>query len=558
MIEPLHTPDQNVENKDNPVPQQSKTKSHSNSHLPITEESLLVDLQTCSGKIKLIRENDLTILSQGEVAIEIWKFKFVSPRKNTQLPYLKLQGLYLDGILSLMTTQGYFKRYAGSKYIFIREEENIIEEVLPCHMKDKVHDSVKTDLSLMRVSYQGTTLSVTPEERSELFLKQSHLAFNESFLGHLPNHSKEILRDDESATRFFFSNQVLQVSKTDIAQVPYHELDGKCIWRSQIIPYAYAGIQNYEEAQFAKFVRNICGREEDRINAYRSAVGYLISNFTPVGKGKAILLYDEAITDTDTPQGGTGKGITIQALNQVRKVCTIDGKKFRGTGQFSFQSVKQDTQIVAIDDVNPKFSIDRLNSGITEGLVVEGKFRDEYQFCAAESPKMVISSNTVLPFEGTTRKRRQFSLEFSDYYSSKIKSGTEEPILEEHGGRFFTDDWDEREWNHFYFYMIVCAQLYLSKGLITYQSRNLHHNRLKQTTTPEFYEWVISQSFTTDQKYNTKEQFNIFLTENSLTGQEFTQRTFSECIKKYADLILKATCHTKSSNGHRYFWFSSR
>src|SRR5690625_7176873 len=99
---------------------------------------------------------------------------------------------------------------------------------------------------------------------------------------------------------------------------------------------------------------------------------------------------------------------------------------------------------------------------------IEQKHRDEFFISAEDSPKIVIASNTVLANEGTTNKRRQFIIEFSDHYSRHIKNGTEEPIRDEHGCMLCTDDWDEAEWKKFDTCMIRCGKSYLIEYMLRY------------------------------------------------------------------------------------------
>ena len=41
----------------------------------------------------------------------------------------------------------------------------------------------------------------------------------------------------------------------------------------------------------------------------------------------AVILNDEVISDN--PEGGTGKGLFMNALSQMKKLVVIDGKAFR-------------------------------------------------------------------------------------------------------------------------------------------------------------------------------------------------------------------------------------
>src|SRR5690625_6092249 len=124
---------------------------------------------------------------------------------------------------------------------------------------------------------------------------------------------------------------------------------------------------------------------------------------------------------------------------------------------------------------------------------IEQKHRDEFFISAEDSPKIVIASNNVSANERTSIKRRQVIIEYSDQYSRHIKNGTEEPIRDEHGCMFFTDDWDEAEWKKFDTFMIRCVQSYLLEGLQPYEFKNLKRNQLLQNTSEDFDEWADNQ-----------------------------------------------------------------
>ena len=200
--------------------------------------------------------------------------------------------------------------------------------------------------------------------------------------------------------------------------------------------------------------------------------------------------------------------------------------------------------------------IDRFNSISTDGFNAEKKFKDSIFIPPEASPKILICSNIILDCSGTTRKRRQFIIELSDYYSSKIGTGVEEPIVAEHGCRFFTDEWDDGEYNRFYWYMIDCIQLYLDKGLIPVPSINMIDNRLRQIMGEDFFKWVMSKEFKPDEDYNTKELFGEYKGLFEDGNSKFTQRTFSNNLRKYVNHKgLNIEFFTKSINSQKTSFF---
>ena len=59
----------------------------------------------------------------------------------------------------------------------------------------------------------------------------------------------------------------------------------------------------------------------------RSTIGYMLHAYKNLSYCPAIILNDEVISDN--PEGGTGKGLFINALSQMKKkLVVIDGKAF--------------------------------------------------------------------------------------------------------------------------------------------------------------------------------------------------------------------------------------
>jgi hypothetical protein len=279
----------------------------------------------------------------------------------------------------------------------------------------------------------------------------------------------------------------------------------------------------------------------------------MLHNYNAPEKGQAIILYDEVITDLSKPQGGTGKGVFAKALSLASEMVKIDGKKFDEDDRFCFQLVCDSTQIVFFDDVKTKLGFDRFNSMLTDGWNIEKKNKDEFRIKPEDSPKVLMSSNSILECEGTTRKRRQSILEFSNHYSKHIVKGNEAPIQEIHGCIFFSSDWDEEEWRIFYSFLIQCICEFMKNGLAYYEPKNVKPNRLRQVTSDDFAEWISEQTFELDYIYETKPYFENFLA--TYPDDKFNQRRFSSFLKKYAainDWILK---HPPASSGKTFFKF---
>ncbi|MBK9542596.1 MAG: hypothetical protein IPO49_09815 [Bacteroidetes bacterium] len=192
---------------------------------------------------------------------------------------------------------------------------------------------------------------------------------------------------------------------------------------------------------------------------------------------------------------------------------------------------------------------------MTDGWSIEKKHKQQMFIKPKESPKMIITSNSIVKGEGTTNKRRQHPIEFSDHYQKQIKLGNEEPIKDEHGCTFFdNDDWTETEWNRFFSLMMTAAQFYLIKGLVPYELKNVEKNKLIQSTTEDFSVWVENQFFETGKEYKTSVYFNDFKVTYYGAESELKQRTFTNWLSLYAR-TRKWKIKIKRSNSESIFTF---
>lgn len=489
-------------------------------------------------------------LSSYELAYDIWIFK----RSRSDSRYF-CSSVYNAGMFDFLKRKGYYKRYRLDRsYVLIHEVGNVIEEVEIHQLKDIVTEYIRSITQKLSFNYKGETIETESEKLLETYLKMSHLIFNHTALGHLENHKKPILKDKKEEMYFCFTNCVAKVSKKGVEILSYAELKNYCVWKEHIINKPYHFNKGFNDSHFAAFLNNIANQQDDRRNAFRSAIGYLLHNITLPGKAVAIIAYDEEITDSRKPEGGTGKGILIKGIGQARNITIIDGKRFDKEDRFCFQNISDSSQVAYFDDVKPDFDFLRLNSAITEGWQIEQKNKPSFRIEASESPKIYITSNSILKGEGTTIERRQFILEFSPYYS-KLARRKLDPIIHTHGCIFFDkDEWDQEEWDKFFTYLLTCGNFYLSEGLQHYKLRSVADNKVRQNTSDDFSDWIQGQSFQPDIEFNLSEQFHEF--KNLYYGDDtkFTQRHFNNWMKTYAS-AHKLTLKTRRSNSINYGTF---
>lgn len=460
-------------------------------------------------------------------------------------------GIYKLSIYKYLEELGYYKKYnSPGNYDIILVRNGLIQKVSIAQIQDELNQFVKQFDAALTLQYQGRKIRIEASALQETFYKNSHLICNFSALGNLQNHTLPILRDSAKEMFFPFQNCIVRVSQDGITTLNYSELSEQCLWAEQIIQFDFQLIKEEKQgSQFEEFVLNIAGKTPKKNNTFRSAIGFLLHNYSAPSQRMAVIAFDGSITDLKTPMGGSGKGILAQALGKMRRLATIDGKKFDPSDRFCFQNINETTQIVYIDDVKNDFDISRFNSILTEGYAVERKQLNELRIDPYYGPKTYITSNTIIKGEGTTYERRQFILEFSDFYPKLLKQKLD-PIVHTHGSVFFDNQaWDDNEWQRFFNFMLSCAEFYLLNGLQNSDFENLQANKLRQQTSEEFYEWLGNQKIPFDKPIDLTSWFIEF---KDFCGDDgrMQARTFFNYLKTYANIMGLSFNKTRSNHVH--------
>ncbi|MDA9817147.1 DUF5906 domain-containing protein [bacterium] len=504
---------------------------------------LLKSSKTISGHFN----SEIIDLGNRKYGVDIFSISIRGPKEYR---YLYLNGIYKAGVKNFLETIGVLYKEVHDTYVLIYKEENIISEVPIKVIKDLINEYLN-QLTPLNLNIDGVVETFTVEAQIEAFYRQMNLVLNDSFLEFLELDNTPILKDQSDKSFLCFSNGVLEVTAEKVVLKAYAELDQSVVWKKQITEFNL-GSRPKKKSHFQNFIHNVCANNPERIRALRSAIGYMLHAYHRKSGGQMVILYDEQITDLENPQGGTGKGVVASAIMVIRNTAKIDGKKIDGKGRFDLQDVRLDTEVVWIDDVGKQLDIDRFNSISTDGFNIEQKYKDSILIPAEESPKIILCANIIMDCAGTTRRRRQFVVELSSFYSSKIKTGVEEPIIEEHGCRFFSNDWDEREWNRFYWYMVGCLHDYLKDGLAPAPSINVADNRSRQLIGEDLHNWLQKKNFKPKVDYHTQDLFNEYKGLYEPGNDRFTQRSFSNKLKQY--IVLRnqqVKFDTKSQNGKK-------
>jgi hypothetical protein len=369
------------------------------------------------------------------------------------------------------------------------------------------------------------------DEEVAAWIIDRHNLINESFLEFLPKIEPELLEDNKTTAYYPFANKVVKITADGIELVDYGQLK-KHIWRSakidqeiEIEPILFGEEFRIDPDMdvYAQFIRLICNENNERWLAVNTHIGYLLHKYKDPTMAVAIILAEE--TDNDAKGGGTGKGIFVKAISELVKGETIDGKNFKLDKSFAFQRVGLDTRILAIQDIRKQVDFEGFYSIITEGLTVEKKGQPEIFIPYERSPKIMFTTNYMIPNVGNHAKRRQRVIPFSDFFSP------ERTPMDVFKHQFFTG-WDKGQWKLFYNYLFACCQYYLRKGLIEVPvTDNMHLKSLKNSFGDEFKRWWVDFIQTgLNQSHEFKVLYQSFLASAEVPEHDFSRRRFRKAI----------------------------
>lgn len=363
--------------------------------------------------------------------------------------------------------------------------------------------------------------------------------FSDKLLLMLDSVELMMLKDTKIKSFFAFKNGILEVDKNQYKLIDYIDVNGY-VWESQIIQRDWVSLDDYKN-EYMTFIHNVSNGEPLPIEC---SIGYLLSTYKNKMNNKAIILNDEVISQN--PEGGTGKGLFVQGLRQIRKVSILDGKTFDDKKSFPYQTVSPETQILVFDDVLKNFNFENKFSLVTEGMTLERKNKDAIKLKVEDSPKMVISTNYAIKGEGNSHDRRRHELEIAQYYGKNMTP------YDEFGRQLF-DDWDLEDFQKFDNYMIYCLQAFLKNGLVKQNSKNLKLRKFIAETSMEFYEWAEDlEDLPRNRRLGKTEYYNKFIEEYQDFKRYLRVQTFIKWVNKYCS-YKELKYDENNTNGERWF-----
>lgn len=457
----------------------------------------------------------------GKTTFTKFELTYINAGGRTDFNFVNVQDFLIE--------RGYFVyRTSVTKHIYIRILKNIVREVGTKDIKDEILEFIKAE---------------EPRNVYEFALKNINKVANDEYLETLPAKEVNFRKDNKNTMQIYFQNCIVEISGTNLKTYPYEELPKDVyIWESQIIQRNFNDQSDFD-CNFRTFLWNIANREEPRYQSLCSMIGYVLHNYKNPAYCPAVILNDEVISDN--PEGGTGKGLLVKAIEKFLKIVTIEGKTFSFDKNFVYQRVNSDTKVLCFQDVNKTFDFERLFSVLTEGIDVEKKGRDSILIGFEDAPKVIITTNYAIRGSGNSHERRRFELEISQHYNKKNTPYSEFGIMMFH-------EWNAKEWHKFDRFILDCCQFYLRMGLVEQVLVNLPEKKLIAETSPEFIEFMEDSTPETGNQISRGDFYKRFKDENPTS--KIASKTFYSYVRFYAK-FHKLPFKEGKTNGIRYFSF---
>jgi len=496
--------------------QKTKPKNAENANLEIKEDTGLNTNQTVNLETGEIIETEL------ELPFCFW-YEF---GKELKISFTDLYNYFISlGIQRIKLGK------KDIKELLVLIENNIVKEITISDIKTILFRAIETLPFIVSKDH-------TRNELRELILKGINVYVSTDKMPYLPLTLIELFQDSKEFAYFFFKNGFVVVSKSGYEVKPYTDLKGY-IWESQILDYEVTKITDryiIKNFCYYRFIKKICSFKENdndkkgklddnRHISLMCVIGFLLHTYKKTAYKKAIVFTESNLSEV--ANGGSGKGLTLQAIGYLRKTRVENAKSFDFKDKFCYQSIDLDTMIFVIDDVEKTFDFEQLFSPITEGVSVEKKGRDKFYLEPEKAPKFVVTSNFAIKNNSGSSLRRKFEMELSTFFNSSYK-----PI--DYFKKDFFFEWTENEWNIFFNVMFCFMQVYFQNDCIIpeYTSKTVQLRKLTTALGKDFL------SYANEIVLNQKHTF-LSMYDNYRLLFDYTEK---DCSKKKFNYLLRTYC----------------
>jgi hypothetical protein len=414
----------------------------------------------------------------------------------------------------------FYKILHNENHTFVIIENNIVK-----HLED--------DFSLIMMKVTKAIQDIGEEWIDNIHInglldsivrKNAHL-FSPGVLGAKQVFEVDFIEDTKEKKYFAAGGKLITVSRDNI-KVEDLINSGKYVWESEYHDTEFNALPDSEvkNSDAYKYMQAVGG---DKLNTFIASFGYLLHDFFDPIRPISIFLTERIFKEGES-NGGTGKGIFYELINQAKEVFYIDGKNDTKTDAFRFDGFKKGTKLLFFDDVLKNFDFSNMYNFITSGVTVNQKQQRKER---VKGLKLFFSGNFGVNHDGSrSTERRLRVLEFSDTLAM------EEEALYKLLGRRMIIEWDAAERNRFLNFCIYAVQLYFKDGLIKGDNKNILSqalaNRYGESFRTWFVEWYEANRKTGfSEEYVSSDLYNDYKYTTGEDNRDFSIKRFGHAFR---------------------------
>lgn len=386
------------------------------------------------------------------------------------------------------------------------------------------------------------TYTYEPREILEKIVKYGWgKIFSENNWNHLPELDVKMMRHTREKAYFYFRNGYVEITAKGSKLHKYDTLSGSYIFRDYLVNRDISVIDVDSDVErkfgskgvdFLDFLAKVSGIVDNDITAdqvekfkyLRRLIGFLLHDYKQQG------LTDFCVILCDDNTGGSGKGLIIQALEQLTSVAKLDCRK--DVGIYDPDDLTERTRIKVYNDVQPSFNFGNAYVEITDGGTIRHMYGSPRAVPYKDTWKDLITSNYIIRGNNGPDQRRQRVFSMNAFFDQN------NTVQDYYNQSFFSEDWTPKDWNFFYNLMFQCVQEWLAADYhVRYTDKEYQERKLESEYPMEFREYVdgLGRGMyhkTGDLYWGFKEHHKY---KNSPFVRKLTATFFGNMLKKYLD-----------------------